>query len=79
MVNAQRPKRQTKHVELKHFSLLQWRETDQIILAVISTTDNATDGVIKPLVTIFLDVTGQRFLNFHALEVTFYLNITFTT
>ena len=35
MANAQRPTRRTKHMELKHFALLQWCETDQIIFTVI--------------------------------------------
>jgi len=49
MANAQLPTRRTKHIELKHFALLQWCETDQIILTAISTSNNSTNGLTKPL------------------------------
>ena len=51
MANAQKPTRRTRHMDIKHFALLQWCETDQIILSAISTSDNAADGMTKPLAT----------------------------
>ena len=41
------PTRQTRHMDIKHFSLLDWVEHDLIILQTISTTDNAADAMTK--------------------------------
>ena len=49
MANAQRPTRRTRHLDIKHFALLDWTETDQIILSSISTHDNPADGMTKAL------------------------------
>ena len=64
MANAQRPTRRTKHMELKHFALLQWCETDQIILTAISTSDNAADGLTKPLATVLFGRHRATLLGF---------------
>jgi hypothetical protein len=47
MANAQQPTRRTRHMDIKHFSLLDWVQKDLIILKAISTHDNATDAMIK--------------------------------
>jgi hypothetical protein len=47
MANAQQPTCQTRHMEIKQFSLLDWVEKDLIILQVISTHDNAADAMTK--------------------------------
>ena len=49
MANAQRPTRRTRHLDIKHFALLDWTETDQVILSSISTHDNPADGMTKAL------------------------------
>ena len=49
MANAQRPTRRTRHMEIRHFALIDWVETDQIILSHISTHDNPADGLTKAL------------------------------
>ena len=51
MTNAQKPTRRTRHMDIKYFALLEWCQTDQIILTAISTSDNAADGLTKPLAT----------------------------
>lgn len=47
MANAQQPTRRTRHMDIKHFSLLDWVEKDLIILKAISTHDNAADAMTK--------------------------------
>jgi hypothetical protein len=47
MANAQQPTRRTRHMDIKHFSLLDWVEKDLIILKAISTHDNASDAMTK--------------------------------
>ena len=47
MANAQQPTRRTRHMEIKHFSLLEWVEKDLILLKAISTHDNAADAMTK--------------------------------
>lgn len=49
MANAQQPTRRTRHLDIKHFSLLDWVEKDLIILKAISTHDNASDAMTKML------------------------------
>ena len=49
MANAQQPTRQTQHVEIKQFVLLEWVENDLIELQRIATSDNYSDGFTKPL------------------------------
>jgi hypothetical protein len=49
MSNAQQPTHCTRHMDIKHFSLLDWVERDLVILKKISTSDNAADAFTKPL------------------------------
>ena len=49
MANAQQPTKRTRHMDIKHFSLLDWVERDVIILQGISTHDNAADAMTKIL------------------------------
>jgi hypothetical protein len=49
MANAQQPMRRTRHLDIKHFSLLDWVEKDLSILKAISTHDNASDAMTKML------------------------------
>lgn len=49
MANAQQPTRRTRHMEIKHFALLDWVERDLITLERISTHDNAADAMTKTL------------------------------
>ena len=41
--------RQTLHMNLKHFSLLDWVASGQLILMTISTHDNPAEGLNKSL------------------------------
>lgn len=49
MANAQQPTKRTRHIEIKHFALLDWVEQDLVTLHSISTHDNAADAMTKPL------------------------------
>jgi len=52
MANASRPTRcicRTHHMEIKHFALLDWLASDQLILMKISTYDNPADDLTKSL------------------------------
>jgi len=49
MANAQQPMRQTRHLDIKHYALLDQVERDLIILKAISTNDNVADAFTKPL------------------------------
>lgn len=49
MAKAQQPTQCTQHVNIKHFSLLQWVKKDLMILTDISTNDNCADTLTKPL------------------------------
>jgi hypothetical protein len=49
MANAQQPTRRTRHMEIKHFALLDWVEQDLLILEYIPTHQNVADAMTKPL------------------------------
>jgi hypothetical protein len=49
MANAQQPTRRTRHMDIKHFALLDWVERDLLILEAIRTHDNAADTMTKTL------------------------------
>ena len=49
MANAQQPTRRTRHMEIKHFALLDWVEQDLLILEHVPTASNAADAMTKPL------------------------------
>jgi hypothetical protein len=49
MANAQQPTRRTRHMEIKHFALLDWVERDLLILQSIKTQENAADAMTKTL------------------------------
>ena len=51
MANAKQPTRRTRHLDIKYFALLNWIETDQIIMTHISTSDNPADALTKTLGT----------------------------
>jgi len=47
MANAKQPTRRTRHMEIKHFSLLDWVERDLLLLQTVTTHDNAADAMTK--------------------------------
>ena len=49
MGNAQQPTRRTHHMDIKHFSLLDWIERDLILMKRINTSDNSADTLTKSL------------------------------
>ena len=49
MGNAQQPTRRTRHMDIKHFSLLDWIERDLILMKRINTSDNSADTLKKSL------------------------------
>ena len=49
MGNAQQPTRRTRHMDIKHFSLLDWVERDLVFMKRINTADNCADAMTKAL------------------------------
>ena len=49
MVEAGQPTKNSRHIDIKHYAILDWTERDLITLHDISTHDNASDGMTKPL------------------------------
>ena len=49
MGNAQQPTRRTRHMDIKHFSLLDWIERELIVMKRINTSDNSADALTKSL------------------------------
>ena len=49
MANAQQPTRRTRHVEMKHFALLDWVERDLLTLVSVRSSANIADALTKAL------------------------------
>jgi hypothetical protein len=49
MANTQQPTKRTRHIDIKHFALLDWVEQDMIILEDIPTSENVADSMTKTL------------------------------
>lgn len=49
MGNTQKPTPRTRHMDMKNFALTDWIERDMVIMKRISTSDNYSDGLTKPL------------------------------
>ena len=49
MANTQQPTRQTCHMDIKHFALLDWVERELIVMKHINTSDNYADSMAKSL------------------------------
>jgi hypothetical protein len=46
--NARQPTRRTRHVDMKHFVILQWTEEERITYSEVSTNNNFSDSLTKP-------------------------------
>jgi hypothetical protein len=49
MANAQQPNKCMQHIDIKHFTLLDWVEQDMLILEHIQTNNNVADAMTKTL------------------------------
>ena len=48
LANAHQPTRRTRHVEMKHFVILQWTDDKFIDFVDTSTDENYSDSLSKP-------------------------------
>jgi hypothetical protein len=46
--NARQPTRRTRHVDMKHFVILEWTEEERIAYPEVSTNNNFSDSLTKP-------------------------------
>ena len=46
---SQRPTKRVKHIDTRHFAVLDWVEKDLLSIQKIATSDNAADTLTKPL------------------------------
>ena len=47
MANAGQPTKRTRHIDIRHFALLDWVERDLVILERVETAANASDVLTK--------------------------------
>ena len=47
--NNQRATKRLRHVDLRHFAILEWVKNGDVVLKPIATTDNPADKLTKPL------------------------------
>ncbi len=46
--NARQPTRRTRHVDMKHFVILEWTEEERIAYSDVKTQNNFSDSLTKP-------------------------------
>ena len=49
MGNSLKPTKRTRHLDIKHFALLEWTENDLIMMKPVSTNNNSPDMLTKAL------------------------------
>ena len=49
VTNSHKPTRRTRHIKIKHFSMLDWTEREIMKLVPISMTDNTVNILTKVL------------------------------
>ena len=49
MANAQQPTCRTRHIDMKKLKLQDWMERDLLLFKRISSTDNYSDSLTKPM------------------------------
>ncbi len=49
VMNAQQPIKHMRHMDIKHFALLDWVEQDMLILETMPTSENVSDAMTKML------------------------------
>ena len=54
MTKALKPTKRTRHVDSRFFAILEWVQTDQILIQKIDTSDNVSDVLTKPTGRIIL-------------------------
>ncbi len=47
MTQALKPTKRTRHVNSRFFAILDWVQTDQIVIKKVDTSDNASDVLTK--------------------------------
>ena len=66
MTKAMKPTKHTRHVDSKYFAMLEWVQTDQIVVRKIDTSDNTSDVLTKATGRIIFyrhhnTILGRRF------------------
>ena len=49
MENSGQPTKRTRHIDIKYFAIHAWIDNDLIILKIIGTNNNKSDGMKKNL------------------------------
>ena len=60
--NNERAIKRLRHVDLIHFAILDWVKNGEIVLKSISTSDNPSDKVTKPLCSILHSSNSDNLL-----------------
>ena len=60
MVNAEKPTPCSRHIDIQHFAIQEWRKCNEIILQAIPGTANPADDWTKPLGWVLQDNTGEE-------------------
>jgi len=49
MINARVPTERSHHIDIQHFAMQDWKESDAIVMEFISSVINPSDDLTKPL------------------------------
>ena len=70
VAESRKPTRRTRHVDIRHFALVQWVEEDIIAIKKIHTNDNASDTLTKALPRILFHRHNDTLMGRHRRDKT---------
>jgi hypothetical protein len=65
MVDAKRPTERSRHIDIQHFAIHEWRQRGNIKLAHVPGVVNAADAQTKSLGWVLHHRNVCRILNYH--------------
>ena len=62
MINAKVPTERSRHIDIQHFAIQDWKESGDLIMKHISGMINASDDLTKPLGWILHERHARRLM-----------------
>jgi len=65
MINARVPTERSRHIDIQHFAIQDWKESGAIVMEFISGVINPSDDLTKPLGWVLHDRHARRIMGHH--------------
>ena len=68
MINAGKPTQRSRHIDIQHFAIQEWRQQQDILLVHIPGTSNPSDDYTKPLGWVLHHRHCRRMMGHHGIS-----------